>query len=81
MPRALKSAEQRDARRGTQRCTQDYSEGAQLIPRGYSGLSGVVGCTLGYPLTGLRARAFAELFGFGAFVSDAFRFSLGVNAR
>jgi hypothetical protein len=54
-----------------------YSVGTQ---RGTQGTLGVVGCTLGYPLTGLHARArtpstFAELFGFGAFVIDAFRFS------
>jgi hypothetical protein len=33
---------------------------------GTQGNLGVVGSTLGYPLTGLHARVFAELFGFGA---------------
>ncbi len=76
MPRALKAA----ARRG---CSEGYSGGYSGLHGGYSvgtqgvlrGLSGVVGCTFWYPLTGLHARAFAELFGFGALASDAFRFS------
>jgi hypothetical protein len=55
MPRALKAAAQRDARRGTQRGTKDYTEGTQLIPRGYSGLWGLWGARWGTPLTGLHA--------------------------
>jgi hypothetical protein len=52
----------------TRRVLRGYSGGTQ-------GTLGVVGCTLGHPLTGLHARAFAELFGFCALVSDAFQFS------
>jgi hypothetical protein len=60
MPRALKAAAQRDARRGTQWGTQDYTEGTQLMSRGTQGTLWVVGCTLGYPGVYTHARAHAR---------------------
>jgi hypothetical protein len=84
MPRALKAAAQRDARRGTQRGTQDYTEGTQLILRGYSGDSLGCGVHVGVP-TGLHARArtpaFAELSALVRSQATAFGLAVGVNPR
>ena len=81
MPRALKAAAQRGCSEGYSEGTQDYTEGTQLILRGYSGDSCGGGVYVGVP-RGLHARARtpeSELS--AAFVSDAVRFSVGVNPR
>jgi hypothetical protein len=58
MPRELKAAAQRDARRGTQRGTQDYTEGTQSVLRGYSGDSWGCGVHVGLLTHGsTRTRA------------------------
>ncbi len=56
MPRALKAAPQRGTQRGTQWGTQDYTDGTQLILRGYSGDSWGCGVHVGVP-RGLHRRA------------------------